>query len=69
MDYTTARIKIAQQQLREWKKNRGTAVNCTLHNERPIKVGTIYDRTIQENRINKIEDLTEVKRIIRNYFR
>jgi hypothetical protein len=66
MDYATARQKIAQQQLRQYKKNRGTSMDCSIHNQRPITMATRIDAKVKENHDRAMEHLTAMRKTLRN---
>jgi hypothetical protein len=69
MDYATARQKIAQQQLRQWKKNRGTSMSCAIHNQRPITMATRIDARIRKNHEKTMEILTAMRKTLRNIYK
>ena len=64
MDYATARYKIAQKQLRQWKKNRGTNMSCSISTKSPIKIADRIDAKVAENRERLIETITAMKKIL-----
>lgn len=65
MDYATARYKIAQKQLRQWKKNRGTSMDCSISSQRPVKIADRIDAKIRENHERLMETITEMRRLIK----
>ena len=66
MDYATARYKIAQQQLRQWKKNRGTSMSCAINTQRPVKIADRIDARIKENHERMMETITAIRKTLRD---